>query len=159
MAYTRGRSNPIHIVWGRYFLLHGDPSINLPFISAARKMLLTTGIVSTILGKATSFYKVWFFLTLLSVPMCESLYVNRTSFKDRDWVGAPLTMLRVWWLGLPEGVGSRQVIQQWHFHGVDLPFTNLSWRAISLLHRKPSWRGTSTMRSEKQAKKGLSILA
>lgn len=26
----------------------------------------------------------------LSVPMCENEYVNRTSFKHRDWVGVSL---------------------------------------------------------------------
>ena len=38
-------------------------------------------------------------------------------------------------LPIKEGVGSRQIIQQWNFHGVDWPFTNLSWRVRSLLHR------------------------
>ena len=38
-------------------------------------------------------------------------------------------------LPMEEGVGSRQVIQQWNFHGVDWPFMNLSWRVRSLLHR------------------------
>lgn len=27
----------------------------------------------------------------LSVPMCENEYVNRTSFKHRDWVGVQCT--------------------------------------------------------------------
>jgi hypothetical protein len=31
----------------------------------------------------------------LSVPMCENEYVNRTSLKDRDWVGVKYTLYKI----------------------------------------------------------------
>jgi hypothetical protein len=32
--------------------------------------------------------------SFLSVPMCENEYVNRTSFKHRDWVGVQCTLVQ-----------------------------------------------------------------